>query len=196
MSVSREIRWKASHPYILNFSVWNHFRQSIPSQYQKPQSSSKILHCASYSSIFLWSGILRSSDLCLMYDLKVRNFWDTSRTAFPMGLPKVHVSGKNPTSGNSWKELFTAPPEALACSINTPASYNLGQNCWENCMLGQHFSKHRSRTDSSLSPFPWKQCCCVFKRKPVPWAFVGSNIELGEGVFIPQRRRFGNSFVA
>ena len=26
--------------------------------------------------------------------------------------------------------------------------------------------------------------------------FVGSNIELGEGVFFPQRRHFGNSFVA
>ena len=75
-------------------------------------------------------------------------------------------------------------------------NYNLGQNCWENCILGQYFSKHRSCTGSSLSPFPWKQCCCVFKRKPDPWAFVGSNIELGEGVFFPQRRRFGNSFVA
>ena len=53
-----------------------------------------------------------------------------------------------------------------------------------------------SCTGSSLSPFPWKQCCCVFKRKPDPWAFVGSNIESGEGVFFPQRRRFGNSFVA
>ena len=29
-----------------------------------------------------------------------------------------------------------------------------------------------------------------------PWAFVGSNIELGEAVFFPQRRRFGNSFLA
>ena len=29
-----------------------------------------------------------------------------------------------------------------------------------------------------------------------PWEFVGSNIELEEGVFSPQRRRFGNSFVA
>ena len=74
--------------------------------------------------------------------------------------------------------------------------YNLGQNCWENCILGQHFSKHRSCTGSSLSPFPWKQCCCVFKRKPDPWAFVASNIELGEGVFFMQRRPFGNSFVA
>ena len=27
---------------------------------------------------------------------------------------------------------------------------------------------------------------CVLKRKPDPWAFVGSNIELGEGVFSPQ----------
>ena len=194
MSVSREIRWKASHPYILNFpseiifdKVSHHNIKNL--KVRQKYFAARRIHLSSYGLI------LRSSDLCLMYELKVRNFWDTSRTAFPMGLPKVHVSGKNPTSGNSWKELFTAPPEALACSINTPASYNLGQNCWENCMLGQHFSKHRSRTDSSLSPFPWKQCCCVFKRKPVPWAFVGSNIELGEGVFIPQRRRFGNSFV-
>ena len=64
-----------------------------------------------------------------------------------------------------------------------PLFYNLGQNCWENCILGQHFWKHHSCTGSSLSPFPWKQCCCVFKGKPDPWAFVGSNIELGEGFF-------------
>ena len=75
-------------------------------------------------------------------------------------------------------------------------NYNLGQKSWENCILGKYFSKHRSCTGSFLSPFPWKQCCRVFKRKPDPWAFVGSNIELGEGVFFPQRRRFGNSFVA
>ena len=24
--------------------------------------------------------------------------------------------------------------------------YNLGQNCWENCALGEHFSRHRSCT--------------------------------------------------
>ena len=46
------------------------------------------------------------------------------------------------------------------------------------------------------SSLPLKAMFCVFKRKPDPWAFVGSNIELGEGVFFPQRRRFGNSFVA
>ena len=34
------------------------------------------------------------------------------------------------------------------------------------------------------------------KKKPDPWAFVGSNIELGEGLFFPQRRHSGNSFVA
>ena len=84
----------------------------------------------------------------------------------------------------------------LCYLIFVNSSYNLGHNCWENCILGQHFSKHRSCTGSSLSPFPWKQCCCVFKRKRDPWAFVGSNIELGEGVFFPQRRRFRNTFVA
>ena len=79
--------------------------------------------------------------------------------------------------------------------LQSLGNYNLGQNCWENCVLGEHFSKHRSCTGSSLSPFPWKQCCCVLKRKPDPWAFLGSNIELGEGDFFPQRRRFGNAFV-
>ena len=34
------------------------------------------------------------------------------------------------------------------------------------------------------------------QRKPDLWEFVGSNIELGERVFFPQRRRFKNSFVA
>ena len=29
--------------------------------------------------------------------------------------------------------------------------------------------------------FLWKQCCWVFKRKPDPYAFVGSNFELEEG---------------
>ena len=79
--------------------------------------------------------------------------------------------------------------------LQSLGNYNLGQNCWENCVLGEHFSKHRSCTGSSLSPFPWKQCCCVLKRKPDPWAFLGSNIELGEGDFFPQRRPFGNTFV-
>ena len=54
------------------------------------------------------------------------------------------------------------------------------QNCSENCILGEHFWKNRSCTDSSLSPSPWKQCC-VLNRKPDPWAFVGSNIEVREG---------------
>ena len=59
-------------------------------------------------------------------------------------------------------------------------TYNLGQNCWESCKLEEHFSKHRSCYRFSLSPFPRKQCCCVFRRKPGPSAFVGSNIELGK----------------
>ena len=36
----------------------------------------------------------------------------------------------------------------------------------------------------------------VYLKKPDPWAFVGNNIELEEADFFPQRRRFGNSFVA
>ena len=91
-----------------------------------------------------------------------------------------NTSSEGEKAGNYLQHLITKPP--------TFTSYNLGQNCWENCILGQHFSKQRSCTGSSLSPFPWKQCCCVFKRKPDPWVFEGSNIELGEGVFFPQRR--------
>ena len=94
--------------------------------------------------------------------------------------------------------LFSLLPafKSIAIKLKPLTTYNLGQNCWENCILGQHFSKNRSCTGSSLSPFPWKQCCCVFKRKPDPWEFLGSNIESEEGVFFPQRRRFGNSSVA
>ena len=36
----------------------------------------------------------------------------------------------------------------------------------------------------------------VYLKKPDSWAFVGNNIELEEADFFPQRRRFGNSFVA
>ena len=37
-----------------------------------------------------------------------------------------------------------------------PGMLQSWKNCWENCILGKHFSKHRSCTGSSLSPFPWK----------------------------------------
>lgn len=30
-------------------------------------------------------------------------------------------------------------------------------------------------------PLPRKQCCCVFKRKRYPWAFVGSNVKVEGG---------------
>ena len=101
----------------------------------------------------------------------------------------------SPFSHHRCKILVFLPTKLVSFGFYL-SLYNLGQNCWKNCILGEYFSKHRSCTVSSLSPFPWKQCCFVFKRKPVPWAFVGSNIELGKGDFFPQRRRFGNSFVA
>ena len=80
--------------------------------------------------------ILRSSDLCIIYDLKVRNFWDTSLTAFPMGLPKVHVSGKNPSSGNSWKELFAAPLKH-SLALYTPASTQATTDV-DTCLSGYY----------------------------------------------------------
>ena len=107
----------------LIFPSENHFRQSIPSQYQKPQSSSKILRCASYSSFFSWSDLAIKRSV--PHDLKVRNFWDTSLTAFPMGLPKVHVSGKNPSSGNSWKHslaLYTPASTQATTDVDTSLS--------------------------------------------------------------------------
>ena len=55
-------------------------------------------------------------------------------------------------------------------------SYNLRQN-WENGILEEHFSKHRSCSVPIFPPpSPWKQWCCV----PAPSTFVGSNIELGK----------------
>ena len=94
---------KVSHHNIKNFKV------------RQKYFATRRIHLYSHGLI------LRSSDLCITYDLKVRNFWDTSLTAFPMGLPKVHVSGKNPSSGNSWKELLTAPLK-YSLALYTPAS--------------------------------------------------------------------------
>ena len=43
-------------------------------------------------------------------------------------------------------------------------SYNLGQNCLENCILGEHFPKHPSCIDSSHSPSPREAMLCVQKK--------------------------------
>ena len=113
--------------------------------------------------------------------------------------PRGDKSGREKRRDQSYQAQAEKPlgtDSHRTISKRSSECYNLEQNCWENCILGQNFSKHRSCIGSSLSPFPWKQCCCVFKKKPGPWALVGSNIELGEGVFFPQTRPFGNSFVA
>ena len=60
-------------------------------------------------------------------------------------------------------------------------SYNLGQNCLENCVLGEHFPKHPSCIDSSHSPSPWKQCC-VFKKRLIPGRLQGAALNWGEGI--------------
>ena len=125
-------------------------------------------------------------------------------------MPLTSTCTSNSDISLSWVMLNTSSVQSnkfQGCALRTikgslmlwpceiQSTYNLGQNWRENCILEKHFSKHRRCTSSSLSPFTWKQCCCVFKKKPDPWTFVGSNIELGEGVFFPQRHRFGNSFV-
>ena len=62
-------------------------------------------------------------------------------------------------------------------------SYNLGQNCLENCILGEHFPKHpiRSCIDSSHSPSPRKQCC-VFKKSLIPERLQEAALNWGRGI--------------
>ena len=46
-------------------------------------------------------------------------------------------------------------------------------------------------------PSPESNVVVYSKESLIPGRlWIGSNIELGKGVFFPQRRRFGNSFVA
>ena len=62
--------------------------------------------------------------------------------------------------------------------------------------LGSIFLNNIAVRGSSFSPFPESNVVVYSKESgPDSWAFVGSNIELGEGDFFPQRHCFGNSFV-
>ena len=127
-----------------------------------------------------FEGLPRLNPPCSWQDCYI---WGTQFDSFPIFWSLLEPLGRYKTTTPAWN----------------PASYsghNLEQNCFESCIIGESFSKHRSCTDSSLSSSPWKQCCCVFKRKPDSSAFVGSNIELGEGDFFPRSRCFGNSFVS
>ena len=118
-------------------------------------------------------------------------------TIFSLSLTSTLVAASiSPFAHHRWKIFVFLPTKLVSFVFFFSRSTILNKTVEKIVYLGKFFAKHRSCTVSSLSPFLWKQCCCVFKRKPVAWAFVGSNIELGKGDFFPQRRRFGNSFVA
>ena len=68
---------------------------------------------------------------------------------------------------------------------------NLRQNCEKIVYLGSIFLNIVAVPVLPSPPSP-----VVYLKKPHPWVFVGNNIELEEADFLPQRRRFGNSFVA
>ena len=68
---------------------------------------------------------------------------------------------------------------------------NLRQNCEKIVYLGSIFLNIVAVPVLPSLPSP-----VAYLKKPDPWAFVGNNIELEEADFFPQRRRFGNSFVA
>lgn len=73
---------------------------------------------------------------------------------------------------------------SLLQELRTVLWHNLGQNSL-------------TVSDSSLpSPTSSVVQCCVFKRKTRPSAFVGNNVEFGEGGSFTQSRWFENSFVA
>ena len=55
--------------------------------------------------------------------------------------------------------------KSIAIKLKPLTTYNLGQNCWENCILGQHFSKNRSCTGSSLCPLPLKAMLLCIQKK-------------------------------
>ena len=60
-------------------------------------------------------------------------------------------------------------------------SYNLGQNCWENSILGQHFSKHHSCTGSSLSPSPESNVVVYSKESLIPGRLWEATLNWGKG---------------
>ena len=72
-------------------------------------------------------------------------------------------------------------------------TYNLRQNCWENCILGQHFSKHRSCTSSSL--FPLKAMLLRIQKKAWSLGVCRKQHWIGGRGFLSAIRRSGNSFV-
>ena len=63
--------------------------------------------------------------------------------------------------------------------------------------LGSIFLNNIAVRGSSFSPLTPESNVVVYSKesRPDSWAFVGSNIEVGERDFFLQRHCFGNSFV-
>lgn len=107
---------------------------------------------------------------------------------------RVITDSRCPQPQNEMIHLLQADSDMFTAT-GTVFWYNLGQN---PCVLGEYFSKLYLVAVGAWffpPPFPWKQCCCVFKRKTHLWTFVGNNVELAEGGSFMQSRWFENSFV-
>lgn len=107
---------------------------------------------------------------------------------------RVITDSRCPQPQNEMIHLLQADSDMFTAT-GTVFWYNLGQN---SCVLGEYFSKLYLVAVGAWffpPPFPWKQCCCVFKRKTHIWTFVGNNVELAEGGSFMQSRWFENSFV-
>ena len=131
-----------------------------------------------------WVKILHSIILAKQQLHVQHTFWYIKE---PIGLPHISLPSLPPYDNNFKRPNFTfyrweREREILEREILSrhgsfiSKSYNLRQN-WENGILEEHFSKHRSCSVPIFPPpSPWKQWCCV----PAPSTFVGSNIELGK----------------
>ena len=61
--------------------------------------------------------------------------------------------------------------------------YNLGQNCWENCILGGHFSKLRSRPILP-SPLPLEAVLLGLQKKAGSLSICRKQLWTGGGGFL------------
>ena len=79
------------------------------------------------------------------------------------------------------ESLFSARIKASADNPSQINTYNLGQNCWENSILGQHFPKHRSCTGCSLSPSPESNVVVYSKESLIPGRLWEATLNWGKG---------------
>ena len=59
--------------------------------------------------------------------------------------------------------------------------YNLGQNCSESCILGQHFSKHRTIPVLPSRPSPESNVVVYSKESLIPGRLWEATLNWGKG---------------